>query len=86
MRPQVWSEHTVDPELLLRSEVVSPISDQRSFLSVSKTPRLHPERQREILGALLKAEDSAHSPQVKQVLRGPPNSMSTDRLFSGVLW
>ena len=65
------SEHTANPELLLRSEVVSPILDQRFFLyiSISKTPRLHPEREREIPGALLKGEDSA---QVIQVLRGSP--------------
>ena len=41
------SEHTANPELLLRSEVVSPILDQRFFLYISKTPRLHPERERE---------------------------------------
>lgn len=34
---QVWSEH-IDPELLPRSELISPISDHKSFLTTSKTP------------------------------------------------
>lgn len=36
---QVWSEHTVDPEWLPRSELISPISDLRSL------HLRHPERE-----------------------------------------
>lgn len=75
---QVWSECTVDPEWLPRSELISPISDLRSL------HLRHPER--EIPVALLKAKDSAHSPQVVQVIKRPPNLGSMDRLPSGVLW
>lgn len=67
-----------------RSRVASKVRAHKSHLrpkvTTSKTPR---ERNP---SALLKAKDSAHSPQVVQVLKRPPNFGSMDRLPSGVLW
>ena len=44
------------------------------------------EREREIPGALLKAEDSAIVPKLYRFSEGPLNSMSTVRLPSGRFW
>ena len=71
MRPQVRAHS--------KSRAASEVRGCQSYLRpkvfslyIQDTQVASREREREIPGALLKAEDSAHSAQVIQVLRGSP--------------